>query len=593
MRSLTFFLCWAGFLCGAMLLPTSGHCQGDTEALKSYHYEIKGNLNEKLKELIIASIDTATLQDRPPRSLTLLTRRMQDDVPTIQKILRSLGYFKNSVTPRLDSNSSPVTAIFDIAAGPRFTFGKVSITTNADVQLPSAHELGLSPGKPYAAQTILNAQDVIVTKLGENGHPFPKVQQRKITAENSANRINVTYVIDPGPTATFGETTFSGLDVVSQTYTEGMIPWKQGDPFDSRLLTKARATMIKSGLFTAAALKKGEVSPKGELPITAAMTERPPRTFRAGLRYRTSGGPGGKLEWEHRTLFGNGEHFRAGLDVDLETQELYTSFTKPNFLVDPMALHVDNKASRERHDAYDSDAIDSSVGLSYALSPEVLLASGVGYRYANVTSQEEEETFGLISLPNSIRWETRDNIMDPSKGFFLSAGLTPYIDTLGNAADFLKNDFSYRHYFSLLDDKSLILALRARIGFITGADLEQIPADIRFYAGGGGSVRGYAYQEAGDIKNGDPTGGRSLFESSAELRWRFYGDFGLVAFLDAGRAYADPFPDVGDEIFFGAGLGARYYTGFGPVGVDVAIPVNPRSGEDSPFQIYVSLGQAF
>ena len=109
---------------------------------------------------------------------------------------------------------------------------------------------------------------------------------------------------------------------------------------------------------------------------------------------------------------------------------------------------------------------------------------------------------------------------------------------------------------------------------------------------GGGSGRGYGYQEIGprDVNN-DPVGGRSLAEFSVETRIRFGQSFGIVPFFDGGNLYAPALPDF-TGLRYGTGIGVRYYSSFGPIRVDVGTPLNPRRG-DSRIAIYVSLGQAF
>jgi translocation and assembly module TamA len=134
-----------------------------------------------------------------------------------------------------------------------------------------------------------------------------------------------------------------------------------------------------------------------------------------------------------------------------------------------------------------------------------------------------------------------------------------------------------------------------RLGTIIGAQSSEIAPSRRFYSGGGGSVRGYGYQQLGPRDAaGDPTGGRGLAEFALEARVRikaFGGNFGIVPFLDGGTLTSDIVPKVG-KWQFGAGIGARYYSSFGPIRVDVGTPLNPRSG-DAPIAVVVSLGQAF
>ena len=187
----------------------------------------------------------------------------------------------------------------------------------------------------------------------------------------------------------------------------------------------------------------------------------------------------------------------------------------------------------------------------------------------------------------------RNDLLDPSRGYYLNIGVSPYDDLLGSGLSFFKEEAAYSRYFRLSTSPSLLLAARGNIGVIEGASLTEIPADLRFYAGGGGSIRGYAYQTAGPLINGTPTGGKSLFVVSTELRTKISESVGLVFFIDGGSVFQSSLPDLGEPIFWGAGVGFRYFTSVGPLRLDVALPVNPREGVDDAFQIYVSLGQAF
>ena len=126
-----------------------------------------------------------------------------------------------------------------------------------------------------------------------------------------------------------------------------------------------------------------------------------------------------------------------------------------------------------------------------------------------------------------------------------------------------------------------------------GESAATLPADKRFYAGGGGSVRGYGFQKVGPLdENRDPLGGRSLLELSGELRIRVTEKIGLVPFIDGGAVSGEPYRNFQSGMQWAGGLGLRYFTGFGPLRLDLATPINPRHG-DSVIEFYVSFGQAF
>jgi translocation and assembly module TamA len=171
----------------------------------------------------------------------------------------------------------------------------------------------------------------------------------------------------------------------------------------------------------------------------------------------------------------------------------------------------------------------------------------------------------------------------------MSALVSPELSFQDQVFGYVRVQLDGSVYVELMD--ALTLAGRVRLGAIPGAGREDIAPSRRFYAGGGGSVRGYSYQSIGPRDaNNDPIGGRSLVEMAVEARYRF-GDFGVVPFLDAGAIYTDLYPDF-SNLRFGAGLGVRYYSSFGPIRVDVGTPINPQPG-DPVIAVYVSLGQAF
>jgi translocation and assembly module TamA len=164
---------------------------------------------------------------------------------------------------------------------------------------------------------------------------------------------------------------------------------------------------------------------------------------------------------------------------------------------------------------------------------------------------------------------------------------------IGNGLVFNKSRVDYAHYLKVLDEPQIVLAGRTALGAMVGEPRSAIPANLRFYAGGGGSVRGFGYQLAGKLNEDDkPIGGRSLFELSGEVRLRITETIGAVAFVDAGTVYSSSYPNFSETLRVGAGPGLRYFSPIGPIRLDVGFPLNPRNSDDT-WQLYISIGQAF
>ena len=158
--------------------------------------------------------------------------------------------------------------------------------------------------------------------------------------------------------------------------------------------------------------------------------------------------------------------------------------------------------------------------------------------------------------------------------------VSPEISASRAAASPMPGSRSTRSAYRPVSD-GVVAAGRVRLGTILGAERDDIAPSRRFYSGGGGSVRGYGYQQLGprDV-DGDPIGGRGLAEFALEARVRlkaFGGNFGIVPFLDGGTLSTDAMPDFKDWRF-GAGIGARYYSSFGPIRIDVGTPLNRAAG---------------
>ena len=141
-----------------------------------------------------------------------------------------------------------------------------------------------------------------------------------------------------------------------------------------------------------------------------------------------------------------------------------------------------------------------------------------------------------------------------------------------------------------------MLALKLRLGSLEpfAGDAERdVPVYERFFSGGSTTVRGFDYQELGpQDEDGDPAGGFSLLEASAELRFPIWRALGGVAFVDAGQVGAEPWRFRGSDLFFSVGAGLRYSTPVGPLRVDLAQVIDPPDGQDG-LRIHFSIGHAF
>ena len=583
------------FLWPALSGPVARAEQGPAKGT-AYSAELKGVEDKQLHDLLIAVSDTFTYVDRPPASLFLLKARVSRDMDKWRLALRSYGYFQPVIKTSMDEQADPVRIVVTVDPGPEFILDRVGIVIDSDEPRERAHkpnpdEIGLHPGRRFMAGEVKDARQNLYTWLGQRGRPFVKVKAVRVVADHATRKVTVEYRVDPGPAGVFGPVQVTGLKTVKPSVVLSRVPWKEGEPFNTRKILEARGAIIKTGLFSTAVITPGRPDDRGVLPMEIAVTERKHRTVQVGLGYQTDTGPEVRFQWENRNAFGYGDKLRFTAGGNQVSREFGLDFRKPGFLSPAQDLIIKASVTDDFTDAYRSRSYDTSAVIERRLSDQMAVGLGVRYRLARV--EDNEATYGLVSLPLYFKLDFSNDLLDPTRGGRLSVGVAPYRDILGRNVDFLKYRASYSHYLELLSKKRLVGAVRVAAGRLEGVAREILPQDELFYVGGGGSVRGYAYQTAGDLSGGDPVGGLSYMEVSAEARVRINERIGVVAFVDGGRAYAGESPDPEEDLFWGAGLGGRVYTPIGPVRLDVAVPLNPRYGVDRGYQVYISLGQSF
>ncbi|HTN96074.1 MAG TPA: BamA/TamA family outer membrane protein, partial [Nordella sp.] len=309
--------------------------------------------------------------------------------------------------------------------------------------------------------------------------------------------------------------------------------------------------------------------------------------------------------WGHRNLFGGAETLRidgqvswfggkpdAVPDADPFGYVLKATFTKPGiFTVDDDFL-AEAAVLREVTDAYVRDAVTFTAGVRRQISEALSVQVGVDFEQAYVEDSDGKRNDFVAGLPIDVVYDTTDSLLDPTRGIRSAARLEPFA-FLGEAgAGPVLARGSLAGYYAMDDRSRFILAGRVAGGSLVGADLSDVPPPRRFYAGGGGSIRGYDYQSVSPRNDkGDIIGGLSYFEASAEMRVRITETIGVVPFVDMGAAFEDEVPDF-SGLRYSAGLGLRYYTAIGPIRLDAAVPLNPDDRQTG-YGIYVSIGQAF
>ncbi|EJF91103.1 autotransporter assembly complex protein TamA [Bartonella tamiae] len=506
--------------------------------------------------------------------------------------------------------------IITIDTGPEYHFGQAIVhqlappTDNKKDQVALPQDSGFASGDVAKSGSVFKAEQLAIEGWRQQGYAKASAKGYEVVANHANQTIDADIEVDPGQKAHYGPLTVRNVSKnprMDSAYVAWMTGIKEGEEYDPDDLSKANKRIAKLDVFRAASVREAdEINPDGTLPLNLVVQERLPRRFGVGGSYSTLDGAGFEAYWMHRNLFGHAERLRfdarisgiGGNQSDSYNPKnfsymLGTSFTRPGVITPDTDLVAGLKAQREVLDNYTTTSIAGQFGLTHVFSDEL---SGRVYFNAAQTKTEDDyfgnrdfTTFGLLG---GLLYDSRDNAANAKSGLYGELVLEPvYEMQYGNFIG--KATAEGRAYFSLDSKDRFVFATRMKIGTITGAEIKELPSDMLFFAGGGGSVRGYGYRNIGiKTDTGDTIGGRSLVEGSAEIRTMITDTIGLVGFVDVGVVGENSYPDFSENTKIGAGIGGRYLTGLGPLRVDLALPLDREQG-DPDLGFYIGIGQAF
>ena len=562
-----------------------------------------------------------------------LIARARADAARFAEVLASFGYYKARIgltiagRPLDDPNlpeflerapPDPLAPIqVSVERGPLFHLRRVTIQG----RLPPGSDLrpDLAPGAPAAAGPVLAERERLLAALRQQGYALAKVDEPVALLREQDNTLDIAYPVTTGPMVDLGPITIRGLQRMNERFVRQRLAIAPGERFDPAAIEAARQDLASLGVFANVRTELGanpDAPPLGgveRLPLLIDVTERPLHTVRLSGGYSTDLGAQVAASWEHHNLFGNAESLllsasvnhggtatRApgyGLKSVLTLPDPFSRFTGPGFWrARDRSLILGMGAISQSLEAYDIRAVSADIRLEQRLSTRWKLGIGLGFTQSHIVQQGIGRDYTLLALPLEAKYDSTDNLLNPTQGIRAAATITPTTSLAKPAANFTLLELSASTY---LDVGALwgkqgrsVLAVRGLLGEAVGATQFQLPPDRRFYAGGSATVRGYKYQSIGpQFANRNPQGGTSVAAGGAEFRQRFGETYGAVAFIDAGQVNAGGGPLSG-AWQLGAGVGARYYTAIGPIRLDVAVPLKRLPGGDA-FDLYIGIGQAF
>lgn len=590
--------------------PAAPGAAEDTEVAEEVRYRV---VIEGLQDVKLAGRfrDLSALEkgDGEAANGAVVTARAREDERLALTILQSEGYYDAVVTSTVAPAKTPqdrIVATITAVPGQRYKLGAIRVDSPPIIPPGLALEaLKLEAGAPIVAADVEAAEANVLLRLPQQGYPFVQLGRRDVLLDPATGIGDYTLPLDPGPRSTFGDVRTTGELAFDARHVGVLRRFREGDLYDSRKIDDLREAMVATGLFSSVAvepIRTGVVLPDGteQVDLNVIQQAGPPRTLAAQAGYATGQGITLQGSWTHRNLFPPEGALILEGTAGTREQSAAVSFRRQNAGKRDRTVFLSLRGARQRYQAYDALTAQISGRISRESTPIwqkrwtwnygfELLASDENRR--DPSRRQDDGIYFIVALPGQLGYDRSNNLLDPTRGFRVTGRLSPELSkrASGGFDQYVRGLLDVSAYYPVKDN--LVIAGRARFGSIVGAPRDRVAPSRRLYSGGGGSVRGFGFQELGprDINN-DPIGGRALTEFALEARYRF-GNYGIVPFIDAGQVYTGSVPKL-SNLRFGAGIGGRLYTNFGPIRVDVATPIGRKRGE-SKIALYISIGQAF
>ena len=563
---------------------------------------VEGVQDKALRQSIQHYIGTSK---RPPHSRFEARERAQGAADDAVVVLRSEGYYDYAVVPDLGAGEKP-QAVVHIDPGPRFLIADPQLawsgaSPDAAAQAAAAKALGLKTSEPGRAADVVAAEGRIVAALQKAGYADAAAGERQVIVEHADHTLRPTFRIDAK-----AKVRLDGLQLKTQGRTNprwvaSLAPWRTGQVYDPQAVAELERRLLDTGVYNSVDVALAPTSnAEGLRPIIVSLTDRPRASLALGGSYATREGVAANATLNFYNLLRRADTLSFNAQYGTILKRFDATLSLPDFPFALYTLQPGVTAYEDDTTAYTERDVGAHVDLIRRFTATSFRTVGIAGDYiddnekvlVNGAIATTRQKMALATLLGRLTLDHSNDPLDPTRGWKFDGTLQPTLATGGSTARaWAKLDVQASAYLPV--SASTTLAGRLRLGsLVSGGSTFDIPAGRRFYAGGGGSVRGYAYQAVGPrFPDNTPMGGLSLVEASAEVRQVIHGPLGAVVFVDAGSVGSQQYPDF-HSLSVGAGVGVRYNLGFAPLRLDVGFPLNRRRG-DGAFQVYVSIGQSF
>ena len=528
---------------------------------------------------------------------------LRNDLRRLEAFYQTRGFLRVEVGEpdvRVDPKAKGIFITITVKEQDQYRVGRLQVEGD---DLFSAAELKglmrLQEGEIFDRSQLANDVLKISDRYTERGYAFADVVPLT-NIDQERRLVNIDVRIDRGPQVRVGRVLIVGNEITRDKVIRREIRLSEGDLFDSSKLRRSRQRLGNLGFFEEVKLDTRRRPEEDLVDLEVRVKEQPTGAFTAGAGYSSTQSVIGTASIRQNNLFGRGQRLSLTAALSSISADFTLSFTEPYFLDSQYTLGLEAYNRSFDYDTFDSQ--ETGAGLRFSRPIGEYLRVGVGYRYEdiNITNVADDASQRIQDLAGrstssvitpSLTWDTRDNALNPSRGFYNLLSVDFAGGPLGAENKFYKAVGETNWYYPLVSD--VVLSLRGRLGFAEGYGGQELPLYERFFVGTQAvTIRGYKLDEVGpkDI-NGDPIGGNSMILLSGQLRFPVTQGLSLIGFIDTGNLYDQGQFDP-TRLRTGIGAGIRFVTPLGPLALDYGFKLDRKPG-DSPGAIHFNVGSLF
>ncbi|BBO70748.1 hypothetical protein DSCA_46780 [Desulfosarcina alkanivorans] len=586
---------------------------GDRETVRQVRLAIDEGPRTVVEEVTIAGNRTLAeaeikkqLLTRPPAVFhdgAFVPETLDTDTYAVTTLYLQQGFRERTVDSEVTFSQDKTAAAvsLNINEGPRTTVRSISITGLAVLPEATARQVLVHHiGGPFRNAALAVEKEAIASLVSEKGYPHATVEAR-VTTSMDHTRADIVFDVDPGPLVTLGEIFISGNLRTREQVIRRELEVKPGMPLSLRALHDGQRRLRDLDIFHGVKYRTFGLKEKAEtVNLFVEIEENKPYYAQASGGYESDSGGFGRIRIGDHNLFGLNKDLWAGGEVSETGYRVETRLTEPRFLGSRTTASIGafTEELTEFNQPFGTRTTGGSLAFGRSLGTH--LTSALSFRLERrdqfsvdnrPATRAEEETRTIFVTTPYLRYDSRDSFVRPTRGVFSSLSVDVSRGVENRLDDFVRYLFDTRYYRTPLE--GLTLAGMVRVGQVLPySDSDLVPDDQLFFLGGIRDVRGFKENLLRFDSAGDPVGGKTALTGSLEARIDLGMNLELTTFFDIGSVQDALVPDGSDRFRSSVGVGLRYITPIGPMGLLYGHKLD-REEDEPAGRFHLSIGYSF